>query len=42
MAGERKRKREIEREKKRKNRARDPHNLEREASMDHPIGKGLG
>ena len=29
--GERKRKRE-----------KDPHNLEREASMDHPIGEGLG
>ena len=31
------RKREWERE-----RERDPHNLEREASIDHPIGEGLG
>ena len=31
----------IDKEKKRK-RKRDPHNLEEEASMDHPKGEGLG
>ena len=34
---------EIELEKERTRwRVRDPHNLEREASTDHPIGEGLG